>query len=164
VQQPPQPVFFNTRPGPTGTQTRKGILNYVQTRSEKEELPRKGDPETRGCSQHRGYDSLPHNGEARGTGTAILGTEIGRRDPPGPSDSTNQITSPDPGLGDYGCRGRRKQVDLRGSFVLPYGIDGWSHRTVPQDCIESLAGVFSHGFPRHSLKIFMSRLSSQTRP
>ena len=81
--------FFNTGPDPTGTQTRKGILNHVQTRSEKEKLPRKGDPETRGCSQHRGYDSLPHIGEARGTGTAILGTEIGRRDPPVPSDSTN---------------------------------------------------------------------------
>ena len=26
--------------------------------------------------------------------------------------------------------------------MLPYGIDGWSHRTVPQDCIESLAGFF----------------------
>ena len=51
-------------------------------RSVKEELPRKGGPETRGCSQHRDYDSLPHDGEARGTGAAILGTEIGRRDPP----------------------------------------------------------------------------------
>ncbi len=89
MQQPPQPVFFNTGPDPTGTQTRKGILKHVQTRSVKEELPRKGDLETRGCSQHRDYDSLPHNGEAKGTSATILGTEIGRRDPPGPSDSTN---------------------------------------------------------------------------
>ncbi len=29
VQQPPQPVFFYTGPDPTGTQTRKGILNQV---------------------------------------------------------------------------------------------------------------------------------------
>ena len=44
VQQPPQSVFFNTGPDPTGTQTRKDILKHVQTRSEKEELPRKGGP------------------------------------------------------------------------------------------------------------------------
>ncbi len=89
MRQQPQPVFFNTGPDQTGTQTRKGILKHVQTRSEKEELPRKGDPEARGCSHRRDYDSLLHKGEARGTGASILGTEIGRRDPPGPSDSTN---------------------------------------------------------------------------
>ena len=43
VQQPPQPVFLNTKPGPTGTQTRKGFLKQVQARSD-EELPRKGGP------------------------------------------------------------------------------------------------------------------------
>ncbi len=82
MQQPSQPVFFYTGPDPTGTQTRKGIIKQVQTRSEKEELPRKGDPETRGCSQHRDYDDLPHNGGAKGTGATIMGTYIGRRDPP----------------------------------------------------------------------------------
>ena len=74
MQPPPQPVFFYTGPDPTGTHTRKGILKHVQTRSEKEELPRKGDPETRGCSHHRHYDGLPHNGGARGTDATILGT------------------------------------------------------------------------------------------
>ncbi len=49
ARHPLQPVFFNAKPGPTGTQSRKGILKQVQTRSEKEELPRKGDPQARGC-------------------------------------------------------------------------------------------------------------------
>ncbi len=66
--------YFYTGPDPTGTQTWKGILKHVQTMSVKEELPRKGDPETRGRSQHRDYDSLPHNGEAMGIGATIMGT------------------------------------------------------------------------------------------
>jgi hypothetical protein len=56
------------------------------------------DPEARWLTQHRDYDSLPYNGGARGTSAPILGTEIGRRDPPGPSSSTNRTTLLDPGF------------------------------------------------------------------
>ncbi len=30
VQQPPLPVFFNAGPGPTGTQTRKGVYKMFR--------------------------------------------------------------------------------------------------------------------------------------
>ena len=56
------------------------------------------DPEARWLTQHRDYGSLPYNGGARVTWEAILDTEIGRRDPPGPSSSTNWTTIPDPGF------------------------------------------------------------------
>ncbi len=56
------------------------------------------DPEARLLTQHLDYDSLPYNGGTKWTSAAILGTEIGRRDPPGPSSSTNRTTLPDPGF------------------------------------------------------------------
>ncbi len=170
MQQQPQPVFFNTGPDPTGTQTRKGILNNFRRGARRRSCRARG---TRRLEAVRIVETTTVSRTTGGPGGQAQLSWAQRSGGGTPPDRrTQQIrsllrTSLDHGLDDYECRGRRKQASIRDSFVLPCGIDDWSHRTVPHDCIESfflVGGGGSHGFPRHSLKILMLQLSLKTRP
>jgi hypothetical protein len=109
------------------------------------------DPEARWLTQHQDYGSLPYNGGARGTGAAILDTEIGRRDPPGPSSSTNRTTLPDPGF--VSQRLSKTTEDKSTSGAVGDRCNGGSQdpalRGTPGATAEGLRRVFTGGFPHH---------------
>jgi len=83
VRQPPQPAFFYARPGPTGTQTRKGVFNKFR-RGAMRSCRARVDPEARRMSASSRLRQSPVQPVGGGTGVAILDTELGRRDPPPP--------------------------------------------------------------------------------
>jgi hypothetical protein len=109
------------------------------------------DPEARWLIQHQNYGSLPYNGGAGGIGAAIMDTIIGRRDPPGPSSSTNRTT-----LHDLGFDSQRLSETTEDKSILGAvgdrcngGSQDPALRGTPGATAEDRRRVFTDGFPHH---------------
>jgi len=157
VQQPPQPVFLNTGPSPTGTQTRKGVLNKFM-RGAMRSCHAWVDPETRRLNATSRLRKSRVQLWSRGHDASTKSVHISF----GPKSSS---LKPDPGQTDReGCEecngvGSERAVSFRAAsrdrrLELP---------SSPQDGNESLRGG-SPRFPPTHPEDFHVKFILKTRP
>ncbi len=98
VQHPPQPAFVYAGPGPTCTQTRKGVFNKFK-RGAMKSCRVRVDPETRRLNAASGLRQSPvHRERGQGDMRIYLGHKDQEAGPPGPSSPANRITLLDHGF------------------------------------------------------------------
>ena len=125
VQQPPHPVFLNTKPGPTGTQTRKGVLNKFK-REAMRSCRARADPETRRLNAASRLRRSPVQLWSKGQDALTESAHSSL----GPKSSSLQ---PDPGQADREGSDEYTEsaVGEQCLFVLLVGIGDGSYRAPP---------------------------------
>ena len=146
-------MFFNAKPGPTGTLTRKGDKNKSR-RGARGSCRARVDHKARRLEQHRDFVSLPYN---CGAGDRMRYEER----PQFSSALTQAAFSLTLGRRIEKGATSTKSAGECSVFSCCQSGSAIGVTELPQDGDESLRGVFPHGFPPHSLKICMSSLSSR---